>query len=66
MRDDKVDVRVTCLLFLLYIFALQFLKLAQISLKFERNELYCSSYDKNQSEGSTVVTPHAVAVLRAE
>ena len=51
------------LFYLCCIFTLQFLKLAQILLKFERYELSGSIYDKHPSEGRTVVTSHAVAML---
>ena len=65
MRDDKVDFRVICLFHPLWNFALQFLKLEQMLFKFERYEVFESNYDKNPSEGRTVVTPRAVAMLGA-
>jgi hypothetical protein len=38
--------------------------LAQVLLKYERNEVFDSIYDKDPNEGRTAVTSHAVAVFR--
>ena len=46
---DKVDLLETFLLYIISIFALQFLKIAQILFKFERYEVFESNYDKNPS-----------------
>ena len=61
--DDKIYLLDNCLLHRLCIFTLQFPKLEQKLFKFERYEVFESNYDKNPSEGRTVVTPHAVAML---